>query len=536
MRNQYLIYKIWWLLYLLPLFGYTQTRDSEHIHAHFSHSIAIAGEIVWLKCYSMTTEGPAASKIAYAELVNRDGEAVQQVMFDMENGQGFSHLEIPSHLPSDHYLIRCYTRISPLMGEKGVFNQFITIINPKAPPAYQVPNQSKPVAFTPPQHTPVPFTPNRAKSNSAIQLNLPALEKQDDALLSISLKNPFLPSHLEGYVHGQIYESPQNFPLIPELFGHIVYGKINEPVNQQETYYLSAHGKQSVLYSDRANAQGELFFELGPMKEYNYFIVQSADFEKQLDFQVISPFIKLKFKSGFDFPPLLLNQSDKPFLEELLTAGRTATYFTEIKADSRLPIVTGFIADKTYLLDDYTRFESVEVTLREYVPDVLVRKRGKKTVFKLLNNPLGSVFDNNPLLLIDAMPVFDSDQLAAFDPKKIKMLEVLSREFSFNLDKFEGVLSFSTFDNDFGGYEIPANALYLNYPSFQPNLIPEIGRISSMPHYPNFRNVLAWQHLSIDQSISFSTAETSGLYEIRLSQLSTGNGFQQYKHEFEVTK
>lgn len=536
MRYQYLYCKILWLLYLLPLLGYTQTGNSEQIHAHFSHSIALAGETVWLKCYSMTKEGPAASKIGYAELVNRDGEAVQQVMFDLENGQGLSHLEIPSHLPSDHYLIRCYTRISPLMGEKGVFNQFITIINPKAPPAFQVPNQSKPIAFTLPRRSTVPFTPNKAKANSTVQLDLSALEKQDDALLSVSLKNPFLPSHLEGYVHGQIYESPQNQPMIPELFGHIVYGKINEPVNQQETYYLSAHGKQSVLYSDRPNAQGELFFELGPMKEYSYFIVQSADFEKQLDFQVASPFIKSKFISGFDFPPLVLNESDKPFLEELLTAGRTATYFSEIKANSRLPIVTGFIADKTYLLDDYTRFESVEVTLREYVPDVLVRKRGKKTVFKLLNNPLGSVFDSNPLLLIDAMPVFDSDQLAAFDPKKIKMLEVLSREFSFNLDKFEGVLSFSTFDNDFGGYEIPANALYLNYPSLQPNLIPEFGQLSSMPHYPNFRNVLAWQHLSSNQSFTLSTAETSGQFEIRLSQFSNGSGFQQYKHEFEVTK
>jgi hypothetical protein len=524
-----------WLLYLVPIIGNAQQEGAEMINAHFSHTIAIAGETVWFKCYSMTKEGPSASKIGYAELVNRDGQAVQQVMFELENGEGLSHLEIPSTIPSDHYLIRCYTRISPLLGEKGVFNQFITVINPRIPPTS--PTSGGPVAysFSPPQQAPTPLTQAQAKVNSAIQLNLSAKEDQE-GMLSVSLKNPFLTEQFKGHVHGQIYELTKDQPLLPELYGHIVYGKVKEPINQKETYYLSAHGKQSILYSDRPNAQGEVFFELGPMKDYSFFIVQSADFEKQLDLTVVSPFLQAKFASGFSFPELVLKETDRPFLNELLTAGRTSSYFTEIIANNRLPIVTGFIADKTYLLDDYTRFESVEVTLREYVPDVLVRKRDKKTIFKLLNNPLGSVFDGNPLLLIDAMPVFDSDQLASFDPKKIKMLEVLSREFSFNLDKFEGVLSFTTFENDFGGYEIPSNALYLNYPSMQPNWSPDFGKSSSSSHYPNFRNVLAWQNLPSPQAISLQTAETLGFYEIRFSLWDKGNVFKQYANDLEVSK
>jgi hypothetical protein len=520
-----------WLLFLLPQIGNSQ-GFSEEIHAHFSHTIAIAGETVWLNCYSMTKAGASTSKIGYAELINRDGEAVQQVIFEMENGQGTSHIQIPSTVPSDHYLIRCYTRISPLHGEKGIFNQFITVINPRIPPVIQPKHQQKTIAFTPLQQASTLIAPSKAKTNSTLQLNLSFLADQE-GMLSAALKNPFLQEQFKGYVHGQIYDLPKDHPLIPELYGHIVYGKVKEPVNQEETYYLSAHGKQSVLYSDRPNEQGELFFELGPMKEYNYFIVQSANFEKQLDFTVISPFFKVNFTTGFVFPSLELLEKDKPFLNELLTAGRTATYFTEIISSSPLPIVTGFIADKTYLLDDYTRFESVEVTLREYVPDVLVRKRDKKTVFKLLNNPLGSVFDGNTLLLIDAMPVFDSDQLAAFDPKKIKMLEVLSREFSFNLDKFEGVLSFSTFDNDFGGYEIPSNALYLNYPSLQPKWLPEFGKPANTSHFPNFRNVLTWRSIST-MPTTLETSETLGLYEIRFSNFKEGV-FHQHAYDLEVT-
>jgi hypothetical protein len=508
------------LVCLLTLLGTTSKArqfPSEQIHAHVSHSIAVAGETIWLQCFSSTNEGPSASRIAYAELVNREGEAVQQVMFDLENGKAFSHLQIPTDIPSDHYLLRIYTRISPILNESGVFNQFLTIINPKSPPP-QI-GKSVPGSYRFIKSIHNPALNKVAAPKTAVNIDIREFDQQE-LMVSASLINPFLPEEYQGYISGQIYETPGTQPLIPELYGHIIYAKTKESFREDETIFLSAHGKQSVLNSAKPNSKGELFFELGPMKSYDYIIMQSADFTQQLAYSVVSPFIQLKFKPDFKFPVLELKEEDRPFLSELVVAGKISAYFSPVSLFEPLPIVTGFVADKTYLLDDFTRFENLEVTLREYVPEVLVRKRERKTIFKLLNNPVGAVFEENPLLMIDAMPVFDSDQLAAFDPKKIKKLEVLSREFSFNQDKYAGVLSFTTFDNDFGGYELPANALYLNYPSLQPNWKPDLNKNINQPHFPDYRNALVWESLAPGEGngVTIYTSKMSGNYEIRISK------------------
>src|SRR5690606_27489568 len=108
--------------------------------------------------------------------------------------------------------------------------------------------------------------------------------------------------------------------------------------------------------------------------------------------------------------------------------------------------------DRTYLLDDYNRFEDIATTFREYVPEVFVRRRDKKTYFININLPYGNMFKNDPLLLVDAMPVFDSDALSKLDPKGIKKLEVVGRYYFFQQDVFEGVISLTSHKNDFGEF------------------------------------------------------------------------------------
>ena len=62
------------------------------------------------------------------------------------------------------------------------------------------------------------------------------------------------------------------------------------------------------------------------------------------------------------------------------------------------PIVVGFDEDRIYNLDDYTRFETFEITLREYVPEVMVRRQNKKALLKVLNKPLGTVFNGQDIV------------------------------------------------------------------------------------------------------------------------------------------
>jgi hypothetical protein len=523
MTPKKLIALLFFIFTVMPKISWGQTKVEESVFAHISKNIAVTGETIWFSMSAMDIDQNFYSKIGYAELVDRNGIAVHQIVYPMQNGKSDGYLEIPKDLESDHYILRFYTRISPKMSQNGVFNQFVTVINPKKPTKSKALVQIggiypsiKPSTLG--QEEMVSFP---KKSSTRLDLSNSNLGKVSS--ISISISNPFLPETHSGYYQGEIYQDiDKTLELIPEPYGHIVHGKnLNSEIDTTETFFLSTHGVQSFLSSAKPKENGDLYFEIGALKAYKYLIAQSSDIEKQLNFSPELPFLPLVFKKDFVFPELKLEEKDRDFISDLITAGQVSTYYYSKDSVEFAPIVIGFDADKTYLLDDYTRFENLEVTLREYVPEVLVRKQDKKTLFKVLNSPLGSVFQDNPLIMIDAMPVFDTDALAAFDPVNLKKLEVMTREFSFNQDKYSGVMSFTSFKNDFGSFQLPSNALYLNYPEIQKIKKPKSIHLNQNPtelSFPDFRSTLYWEtSLNLKDSLEIFSSEISGDFEIIVS-------------------
>jgi hypothetical protein len=185
--------------------------------------------------------------------------------------------------------------------------------------------------------------------------------------------------------------------------------------------------------------------------------------------------------------------------------------------------VTGFVEDRVYQLDDYTRFETVETIIKEYVPEVSVKTVQKKKEFRAINEIRSFAFDSNPLMLIDAMPVFDSDDLAKFDPKGLKSLEILTRTFYLNEEEFPGVLSFTSYKNDFGGFPIPSNGIYLDYEGIQPKINFSKSLFDS-PAIENqmmdWRTILFWSKVPestpVSNSLDIKIPEIKGKYIITL--------------------
>ncbi|RZS98729.1 hypothetical protein [Cecembia calidifontis] len=523
---------------LLSLNAFGQTRDGEKVFAHLSKNICLVNDQIWFSLQVSNGNEPSPSKIAYVELIDRASLPVLQLIVPLYEGKNDGVLEIPPHLESDHYLLRFYTRTSPLHDKNGsgVYNQLVTIINPKKGPVSQKPFQAKSTyKFEKARDFHIPES--RLKKNSEIQMPLNFV--QNTYRISVGIQNPYLPENFQGFIGQEIYQPLEGeIRVIPELYGHIVHGKnLATEIDTTETFFLSAHGRQSVLHSAKPDQEGNLFFELGPLKEYEFLIAQSLNYEKQLNFAPQSPFWNLKLIDDFVFPPLNLNEGDRKFLEMLMLAAQLKPHFYPVKRAEQLPIVTGFVADRTYLLDDYSRFENMETTLREYVPEVLVRRQNRSMVFKLLNTPLGGLFQENPLILIDAMPVFDTGELAKFDPKDIEKLEVLTREFSFNEDKFSGVLSLTSFQNDFGKFELPKNALYLNYwPILQPKKLesPHFNPKIGAANYPDFRTCLLWNPEISSSQARFFTSEITGKFEIKVSFVDETGMLQFLQSSFDI--
>lgn len=534
------------LLFAILMFssfsGFSQEMAEEVIFAHISKNITVSGETIWINLKATQGKEPSASKMAYVEMIDRHQKAVKQIIVPLENGQTEAYLEIPTDLESDHYLLRFYTRISPLIQQtgRGVFNQFITVINQKKPPVLRNTNPVKnKYSFEKPQVNPNLIREHNINISSSSNIDIDRQGESNPFSLSISLVNPFLPEEYKGFIYQEIYHlKEKQTALVPELYGHIIHVKNLSPSpDTEETFFLSAHGKQSVLNTSKPDKNGNLYFEMGPLKNFDFLVAQSINYENQLNFSPQSPFLQMVFKEDFAFPDLLIKEKDKDFLLDLITSAKVSPYFYPIESNDFFPIITGFVADRTYLLDDYTRFDDMETTLREYVPEVLVRKQDKKTVYKVLNSPINALFQENPLILIDGMPVFDTDKLAKFNPSNIQKLEVLTREFFLNKDKFSGVISFSSFENDFGKFELPTNALYFNYWEIQkPKTLksPHFNTHIGQANYPDFRTSLYWTNNLDQESIRVTSSQITGQFEVILSFLSEDGRIVFYKDLLEV--
>jgi hypothetical protein len=522
-------------------FNNTVPPLSEEIFVHLSDHVALTGDQLWLAIEVKNHGQPSPSVVVYLDLLDREGNPVKQAMAELIDGEASAYLEIPDQLVSDNYLLRVYTRNSPSSNpETGIYHRILTVINPQSPPSIIAPQAVQPASLSGTEHPSIQTDQESYGMRQPVSLSV-ALYPSAYFNLSVRQLTPIQEFELQP-AEGGLYENSNADHFIPELYGHIIQGKsLASKVDTTETFYLSAHGKQSNLFLTNPLPNGDLFFETGAFRHFDYVIVQSSRSEDQVDFILESPFLPLRPEEGFELPQLQLSETHREYIYNRMLTRESKSYFY---SDHSLPMAdrpSQFNADKVYLLDDYNRFEDLATTIREYVQEAFVRRRDGKTSFYTANLSYGNLFKNEPLVLLDAMPVFDIDALARLDPKGIKSLEVVARYYYFQKEILEGIISLTSFKGDFGEFDLPKNALFIEYPGIQlpkkinhPRFAPEVDARS-----PDFRNLLYWEaHGTTDatgrKQISFNTSELIGLFEIHLSYFDEKGTWVEATKTFEV--
>jgi hypothetical protein len=456
----------------------------EQVFFHTPKTLYFSGDKIWFEAQVSLGAQPTSSQVLYAELVDRNSNSIVHVKVPLQAGKAVNFLPISDQIASDHYLLRVYTRISPFLDlNQGVAQQLVTVINPKIPPK----------EATASSRIELPSSKSFAKG-SRVDFSTYAPANSTRLASGISIANAFLQEEQKQWSSDQVYSSIVQRPLLPELFGHLIQAKVASR-DTALTYFLSLHGTKSALFTDHIDEDGLLTFDAGGLRHWDRLILQLENGSEMAGLELVSPLIKTTFHPNFKFPELALTQEDLPFLQSFLKAPVVQQAYLEESNQDFLEVVTGFVADYNYGLDDYTRFEDVETILKEYVPSVAVRLKDKKKTFRLLNEADKSVFDDNPLILVDAMPVFDSDLLASFNPKFLQRLEVLNREFYLNDRTYPGVLSFSSYANNFGLFPLAPAARFFDYPGLRPSLILDKGQFqtpASASRIPDWRTVLYW--------------------------------------------
>lgn len=323
--------------------------------------------------------------------------------------------------------------------------------------------------------------------------------------------------------------SPAPKAFAPEINGHLIRGKVSDKLTGAPAAgiatFLASPSKQIRLYNATSNRQGGVQFEVRDFHGPKEIIVQS-DFSRDstYHFEILNPFSE-SYGASRAQPFHLSRQWEPEITQRHLQSQVQQAYFSPYRNLVTLPRTDSSAfygkADETYRLDDFTRFPVMEEVMREYVPGVLVRIRKDGFHFLVANRIGNAVFSNNPMVLLDGVPVFNINKIMAFDPRQVQQLDVMTSRYFQGQQVYDGLVSYTTYQGDLGGFPLDARALLQEYEGLQ------IPREFYVPPYeteqqrqsrlPDLRNLLYWNPragtpASGQRQLTFFTSDQPGTY------------------------
>lgn len=322
-----------------------------------------------------------------------------------------------------------------------------------------------------------------------------------------------------------------SLPYFPELYGPVLQAQVftaaGTPAPAGVGTYLTIPSRTGRFYYAPTQANGLVQFEPEQFAGTQKVILQT-DFSRDSTYrlELRSPYTTRH--APIRWAPLTLTPALAPALAERHVQAQVAQYFTSppptsaVKAGGDSASFFGK-PDERYLLDDYTRFKTMEEVMREYVPGVRVRKRRSGFHYIVFDRPGQAFFQHDPLVLLDGLPIFDTNKIMAFDPLKVKQLDVLTARYFQGPLVYDGVVSYTTYQGDLDGFDINPHALVEEYEG------PQGERQFYAPRYENaqqqqsrladLRNLLHWQpqlRLQPNQpsNLSFYTSDQAGRYVV----------------------
>jgi hypothetical protein len=362
--------------------------------------------------------------------------------------------------------------------------------------------------------------------------------KNNNAEANEALDNLLLTQGWRRFQWNQVLENKREaFNFLPEYDGHIITAKIintetGTPAKNVLTY-LGIPGKRVQLYTARSDSSGRLLYNTKNFYGQSEIVDQTnTQIDSTYRIDILSPFSEQFSKTTL--PKFQFNTGTQKALQEHslgiqvlnIYSGNQIKRFYDPLIDS-----SAFYGHpyKSYKLDDYTRFTTMEEVMREYVTEENITRSKGRFHIKVLSDR-GFLDGGDPLVILDGIPVFNIDKLFTVDPLKIRKLEVVPRTYFYGPAESVGIFSFTSYKGDLGGVELDPHAIVIDYEGMQLQrefyspVYDSQGQAAS--RIPDFRNVLYWSP-SVSSlgkgTVSFYTSDQPGKY-VGVVQGLTANG------------
>ena len=546
MKKNIKIHKTFFLILsvflLYPVYVYADDVVRERVYLQTDKQTYLSGELLWMKFYLTDEYGKPSSisKIGYVELVDESTAQVQEKL-EIKDGLAEGWMELPITLPTGNYRLVAYTQNMRNEGETVYFNKIIGIINTFKTDALTI-------ADTVVYENNMPSlsdgninvtTRNQSYSTrTSSEIQITGLPENIHSL-SVSVAGADLVNHNEDI---QIWSNnlkeytsiPVKADFLSEYEGHIINGKItdmttNQAPSEENVFSLLGFvGDQVRLFGANSDNNGDVRFftkRITGSRELAVSTISSS--ENNYRISIESPFVAHQEKT---MPELLLNPQWK---EQLLqrSVGMQVQYAYSADSMSRVDTTYSYFRhkpDRSYILDEYTRFTTMEEVVIEFVSSLRFRQYSGKKFLSVVMNDV-NFFSLNMLVLLDGIPILDHDIIFNYNPLLVYKIDVYKDMFIFGSKYFEGMIFLTTYNRDYPGLVVDETTHLIDYEGTQ------LHRYFYTPTYsdnesvdskmPDLRHTLLWDpevktNGQTALSIPFCTSDLTGDFQVTVEGIS----------------
>ena len=541
---------------------YALQRVIERVYISTDRASYVAGERIWLSLYCFDLSGneprfSGVSSVAYVELRN-GASLVSSAKLRIAGGRGSGNIIIPRSLPTGNYRLIAYTKQMFNEEEPAVFDKVISIYNTlsteRLPEGVLFEGDEKGVQGTTEKpntqqvEVKLGVTQHTVPLNHSLPLSLQNVSGED-ITLSLSIARIDLPAESNYSLH-DFFALNQPDPAkirfqdhyIPDYEGEVIRGRIINIRSipfRDRTVYLSAAGKEVNVYAGPVDTRtGEFTFFTNSLYGDREIVLEYPALG-DVSFELVDPFITPPIKP---VPPLFLDKK---------TALPLAERSVEMQVSYRLGMDTLFdrttilddpliYTDKpvVYLLDNYTRFPTMQDIMVEFITELRFRRVSGKPSLQVFLTDWGWALTDNPLVVIDGIAIFDHERLLQYDPLQVKSVSIYRNRYRIGNTTFDGIAKWDTYSGAYPGLTLGKNALIIDYQGVQfPCRF--TGGFAASDDFPDVRTLLYWDP-QIDlaqgahQDINIRTSSMPGKYAIVLEGVTATGAPILFRSEFTV--
>ena len=547
----------------------------EKIYLHQNSTFLMSGEYLFYKVYCLngqTNNLTDFSKMAYVELIGSDGKIVFSHKIRLDKGKGQGDFFIPTSIASGNYKLVAFTQWMRNGSVEDFYQNDLVILNPfqtnqngllsasndslklqNGPKPKSVDDQSKGLSFS------LVVSQKDSQKRGNITLKIDDLPENWYGNYSVSVRRtedlglPLRTSALgfekltqtatTNYTNGASEGS-----WLPELRGELISGVVlNKETGlpaANKKVGISIPGTNYLFKISSTKTDGKFYFNLDRPYMNQEAIVQIVGDDRN-DFQIKMDKSTSPDYSGLEFNDFVLTEEMKELILAHSIKNQVQNAYASTRVDSlkKIEDFPPFFSTPSheYYLDDYTRFPTIRETILEVIEQATTRqKQGKQSIHV-------RVYDDNvetglrSLLLIDGLFIQDHNTVVEAKAAKIKKMSVVSEQYLYGSEVFEGIIAMESFDGDF--IESLPQLKGQETPLFGPEAQKEYYRQDyrypeRYKRIPDFRTQLVWEPefdlTKKNNEYSFYTSDISGSYEVIIEGFNKKGRALSLRQVFEV--